>query len=142
MPSGDGHKRGSLPSGATLPERVLWALRQEKSPLGVYQLAHRLALATGAPHHPNSIYRVLNQLRAQKRALPVASAKGWIARVDPDSVAIVLLCGECGCAAQIGAGAVADELCAVVSGKGFTPGQIHFEVLGRCRNCAERSSGN
>ncbi|WP_449143099.1 Fur family transcriptional regulator [Sphingomonas sp.] len=136
------HAPNQLSDQARLRERVLWALAQERRPSGAYQLAQKLTSATGHPHHPNSIYRVLHALLGRGVVLQVASAKGWIlrARYD-DGATIVMVCRDCGCAEQIPAGAVEGDLDAIVATTRFKPSLYHFEVIGHCRACADRTPG-
>mgnify|MGYP003575637591 FL=1 len=132
-----------LPAQARLPERVLWALQQEQRPLGVYQLAHRLTAATGRRHHPNAIYRVLNVLLVQRRVLPVASAKGWVARrVATGGATIAMLCRDCGSISQLSAEMIEAEMAEILARRRFRPRIVHLEVLGRCQACADRSPGS
>lgn len=123
---------------ARLPERVLWALREERRPIGVYQLAQKLTTVTGRRHHPNSIYRVLHTLNERRAVFNVASARGWIVRsLDDPGAAIILVCRVCGGAQQLPVGAVENDLAKAVSATRFKPSLYHVEVIGTCRACAD-----
>lgn len=130
-----------FPAAARLQDRVLCLLRQYERPLGAYQLARKLTEASGYPHHPNSVYRVLHNLMLEEQVLPVATAKGWLAKHLPGPV-VVLLCRKCGNAAQLPAGNVEADIDRRLAACQFRPRQLHLEVLGRCRACsAHRSAG-
>lgn len=126
-----------MPEDATLPERVLWVLAQERRPLGVYEIARRLVLSTERTHHSNSIYRVLDTLMAQGKVVPIASAKAWILNRQPEAKSsIILLCSECGVASQLAADAVDETLARLLAERRFEPRQRHVELKGRCRKCS------
>lgn len=126
-----------------MSDRILWILQREPGALGAYQLAQKLTVETGRPHHPNSIYRVLDTLRAQRQVLAVASARGWVInRVAIDGAVIAMLCVDCGSAAQLPAGEIEADIATILAQRRFKPRLVHLEVLGRCRACADRSPGS
>lgn len=131
-----------FPAGARLQDRVLWLLQQYDRPLGAYQLAQKLTAASGYPHHPNSVYRVLQNLMQEGRVLPVATTNGWLAkRLAGPAPVFVLLCKECGNALQLPATNLEDDLVGSLAARRFLPRQVYLEVLGRCRSCdANRSA--
>lgn len=133
----------TFPAAGRLQDRVLWLLRQGDRPLGAYQLARKLTQASGQPHHPNSVYRVLHGLMQDGQVVPVATTKGWVAKQLPDRVpALVLLCRKCGNASQLPAAGVEDDIAPILARWSFRPRQVHIEVLGHCKACSVLTLSN
>jgi Fur family zinc uptake transcriptional regulator len=111
--------------------RVLDLLREAKRPMKAYDLIAAFS-PDGAPVHPPTVYRALEQLQARGLAHRLTSISAFVACAEErqDATLVFLACTTCG-------GAVETQLPGydLASAAGFRIESVAVEISGRCKPC-------
>ncbi|OBS08518.1 Fur family transcriptional regulator [Acidihalobacter prosperus] len=121
-----------------LRRRVFESLIARGAPAGAYELLADLREA-GFADAPPTVYRALDFLRSQGLAHRVRSTNAFVACDHPGDThthgGVLLICRDCGHAAEIDHGALGGAVREVAAAHGFEPASQLIEVSGRCRRC-------
>lgn len=128
-----------LHAGARLTpirHQVLELIWQSHAPVGAYALLDRLK-AGGQAAAPPTVYRALDFLLEQGLIHRIESLNAFIGCSHPDAThaALLLLCTECGRAAEFDDPAVDERLRKSAAARGFEVARQTIEVEGICPNC-------
>ncbi|MBV6658456.1 MAG: transcriptional repressor [Devosiaceae bacterium] len=122
---------------------VLDALVASRKPLSAYELLDRLS--DQGLRAPPQIYRALKALASRGLVHKLQSANAFVAcahtkrcggEACADGQAVFLLCEGCGEVEEVTEAAVAADLRALVSKRGFVADATAIEIRGHCADCA------
>ena len=131
--------------GARLTEvrrRVLELVWNSHRPIGAYDLLAALA-KEGRNAAPPTVYRALDFLIEQGLVHRIESLNAFIGCAAPGHAGSleILICTECGNAAELDVKRIAGAIAAKADSLGFEISRQTIEVLGRCRACSALASG-
>ena len=123
--------------------RVLELIWASHRPIGAYELLDRLA-EDGRRAAPPTVYRALEFPMEQGLVHRIESRNAFIGCNNPgsDHVVEILLCTDCGCAAELSDARIARAMRAAAAELGFEVRGQTLEVSGRCAACQQRNRAN
>jgi Fur family zinc uptake transcriptional regulator len=116
---------------------VLEALAASHKPLGAYEVIDRLA-DRGPRPAPITVYRALDFLLANGLVHRIESRNAFVACInhhDTGTMAVFLICEQCGAVGEAPSAAVAETLVAAARSAGFAPKTPVIEISGVCAHC-------
>jgi Fur family zinc uptake transcriptional regulator len=127
-------------SGARLTElrqRVLELVWRSHAPIGAYDIMDRLSDGSGRRAAPPTVYRALDFLLEQGLVHRIESRNAFIGCSRPGEMHVIeiLLCADCGRAAEVPDERIARAVKASADRLGFEVHRQTVEVSGRCQDC-------
>ena len=127
--------------GAKLTElrrRVLELVWASHRPIGAYEILAGLG-GDGRPAAPPTVYRALDFLLAHGLVHRVESLNAYIGCPEPGHRPLqpILICRDCGAAAEVPDDRIARAVRSAADGAGFAVERQTVEVHGVCRECRE-----
>jgi len=125
----------------SIRRRVLELVWTSHRPIGAYEILDRLA-GDGRRAAPPTVYRALDFLLEQGLVHRIESRNAFIGCSNPGSehVVEILLCTDCGCAAELTDARVARAVRASAADHGFEVQAQTLEVSGRCSGCRAQAA--
>ncbi len=122
--------------------RTLEILLEEHRALGAYDVLARLA-EDGFGNQPPVAYRALDYLVEKGLAHRIRRLNAFAACMAPghEGAPVFLICGECGCVAELPAEDIAGRLAAAAGGVGFSVERLSIEAKGTCPSCRDNAGG-
>jgi Fur family zinc uptake transcriptional regulator len=124
-----------------LRRRVLELVWRGHAPVGAYDILALLSAETG-PVAPPTVYRALEFLQAHGLVHRIESLNAYFGCERPDAAhgGQFLLCTECGAAAELDRGDIADAARRAAERLGFVVERQTIELRGRCPRCRENDA--
>lgn len=122
-------------------QRVLEIIWQSHRPIGAYEILDRLVELEGKRPAPPTVYRALDFLLEQGLVHRVESRNAFIGCSDPSRrhVVEILLCTQCGHAAEVSDHRIARAVEQAAEGLGFAVENQTIEIAGRCQACCDEA---
>lgn len=125
-----------------LRRSVLEEIVTSHEAVGAYDLIDRMA-RKGRRLAPISIYRAIDALVEAGVVHRLESRNAFFAchgNAAMHEACVFLICDQCGCVGEAGSPEALDAIGKVAAATGFTRRRALIEVVGRCADCAEKSS--
>ncbi|MGI9523345.1 MAG: Fur family transcriptional regulator [Hyphomicrobiaceae bacterium] len=118
---------------------VLEALRDSKAPMSAYQILDVDAVRAKGLKAPLTIYRALQKLIETGFVHRIESLNAFVFcdQEHHSEPAGFMICQECKNIIEVGTRAVQRTVMRQAAERGFKVDQIHLEVSGQCRECAD-----
>lgn len=117
---------------------VLEALRESSAPLSAYQILDVESVRAKGLKAPLTIYRALEKLITAGLVHRIESLNAFVS-CDQDHHSeppAFMICQECKHIIEVGTRAIQRTVMKQAEEQGFEVKQMHVEVSGRCRDCA------
>lgn len=127
----------------SMRRRVLELIWNSHTPVGAYALLDALK-SEGHGAAPPTVYRALDFLLEQRLVHRVECLNAFVGCPRPDSphAALLLLCTDCGRAAELDDSAVSETLRMAAAARGFTVARQTIEVEGLCPACRDKATAH
>ncbi len=124
-----------------LRRRVLELVWTSHRPVGAYDILAQLG-GPERPAGPPTVYRALDFLQENGLVHRIASLNAYIGCPDPGHAFApgIMICEECGRAAELHDTAADNALSRAAAAAGFTIARRTIEMVGRCRDCAAKAA--
>ena len=132
-------------NGARLTElrrQVLELVWRSHQPVGAYEILEHLAADSGRRPAPPTVYRALDFLLEQGLVHRIESRNAFFGCTRPGEKHVfeILLCTDCGRAAEVPGDRVTRAVKSSVAELGFEVDRQTVEVIGRCRDCRSQAA--
>jgi Fur family zinc uptake transcriptional regulator len=120
-----------------LRRQVLELVWRSHQPVGAYEILERLTAESGRRAAPPTVYRALDFLLEQGLVHRIESRNAFFGCTRPGEKHVfeILLCTDCGRAAEVPGDRVTRAVKSSAAELGFEVDRQTVEVIGRCRDC-------